>query len=129
MPLLAALYGAKGFIFYSYQPQGVQYSAEYEKIRWNAIRESVNDLKALEKFIMGRQSTQWLEKTSDHHCGLLTADDGKRAVILVGITEKSNGKVKLPPGHWQIRSGKVEIRGNDLSFEFSKIDSAIITEQ
>jgi len=129
MPLLAALYGAKGFIFYSYQPQGVQYSAEYEKIRWNAIRESVNDLKALEKFIMGRQSTQWLEKTADHHCGLLTADDGKRAVILVGITEKSNGKVKLPPGHWQIRSGKVEIRGNDLFFDFSKIDSAIITEQ
>ena len=129
MPLLAALYGAKGFIFYSYQPQGVQYSAEYEKIRWNAIRKSVNDLKALEKFIMGRQSTQWLEKTADHHCGLLTADDGKRAVILVGITEKSNGKVKLPPGHWQIRSGKVEIRGNDLFFDFSKIDSAIITEQ
>ena len=129
MPLLAALYGAKGFIFYSYQPQGVQYSAEYEKIRWNAIRESVKDLKALEKYIMGRQSVRWLEKTADHHCGMLTADDGKRAVILIGIKEKSSGNVNLPPGNWRVSSGKAKIRGNNLVFDYSKIDSAIITEK
>ena len=121
MPLLAALHGAKGFIFYSFQPQGVQYSAEYEEIRWNAIRKSVKDLKAMEKFIMGKQSVQWLEKTADHHCGMLTADDGKRAVILVGIKEKSSGKVNLPPGSWRVLSGNAEIKGNRVFFNFSKI--------
>ena len=129
MPLLAALHGAKGFIFYSFQPQGVQYSAEYEEIRWNAVRESVKDLKAMEKFIMGKQSVQWLEKTADHHCGMLTADDGKRAVILVGINEKSSGKVNLPPGKWQVLSGNSEIKENSLVFNFSNINSAIITEK
>ena len=129
MPLLAALHGAKGFVFYSYCPQGVQYSAEYEKIRWDAIRNSVKDLKTLEKFIMSRQSIHMLEKTGDYQCGMLTADDGKRAVILVGINESSAGKVNLPQGSWQILSGNAEIRGNELVFSFSKICSAIITEK
>lgn len=129
MPLLAALHGAKGFIFYSYCPQGVQYSAEYEKIRWSAIRDSVKNLKTLEKFIMGKQRVRWLEKTEDHYSGMLTADDGKRAVILVGIQEKSSGKVNFPRGRWQILSGNAEIKENRLVFNFSKIDSAIITEK
>ena len=129
MPLLAALYGAKGFIYYSYCPQGVQYSAEYEKIRWGAIRNSVKDLKTLEKFIMGRQNIHMLEKTGNYQCGMLTAEDGKRAVILVGITESSAGKVKLPKGSWQILSGNAEIRGNELVFSFSKICSAILIEK
>ena len=129
MPLLAALHGAKGFVFYSYCPQGVQYSAEYEKIRWGAIRNSVKDLKTLEKFIMGRQNIHMLEKTGNYQCGMLTAEDGKRAVILVGITENSAGKVKLPKGSWQILSGNAEIRGNELVFSFSKICSAILIEK
>ena len=129
MPLLAVLHGAKGFIFYSYCPQGVEYSAEYENIRWGAIRDSVKDLKTLEKFIMSRQGIRMLEKIGDYQCGLLTADDGKRAVILVGINESSAGKVNLPPGSWQILSGNAEIKENSLVFSFSKIDSAIIIEK
>ena len=78
---------------------------------------------------MGKQSVQWLEKTADHHCGMLTADDGKRAVILVGINEKSSGKVNLPPGKWQVLSGNSEIKENSLVFNFSNINSAIITEK
>ena len=129
MPLLAVLHGAKGFIFYSYSPQGCQYSAEYEKIRWDAIRDSVKDLKVLEKFIMSRQKIQLLANTADHHCGMLTADDGKRAVVLVGIKEHSAGKVNLPPGSWQIISGNAEIQENNLVFDFSKICSVILTEK
>ena len=129
MPLLAALHGAKGFIFYSYCPRGVEYSAEYEKIRWGAIRNSVKELKTLEKYIMSRQSIRMLEKKGDYQCGILTADDGKRAVILVGINESSAGKVNLPPGSWQILSGNAEIKENSLVFSFSKIDSAIIIEK
>ena len=129
MPLLAVLHGARGFIYYSYRPNGTEYSAEYEKIRRDAIRESVKDLKALEPFIMSRQEIRFLAKTADHQCGLLTADSGKRAVILVGIEEKASGQVILPKGDWRILSGNAEIRGDELVFDFSKIDFAIVTEK
>ncbi|MBO5668002.1 MAG: hypothetical protein J6S43_02650 [Lentisphaeria bacterium] len=129
MPLLAALHGARGFIFYTYRPRGYQFSAEYENLRWQAIRESVKELKALEKFIMGSKKPEIIEQQPDYRCGILTADDGKRAVILTGIKEKAAGKITLPEGRWEKLSGQAEISSNQLIFDFNAINSAVFVEK
>ena len=129
MPLMAVLHGAKGFIFYTYRPRGWQFSGEYEAVRQQALKESVKELKALEKFIMSSRPLTIIDRSEDHICGMLTADDGSRAVILAGVNEKAAGKIILPEGKWEKLSGSAEIRNNLLTFDFKAISSAVFVEK
>ena len=60
---------------------------------------------------------------------MLTADDGKRAVVVVGVSEQASGSIKLPDGNWEKVSGTAEVKENKVEFNFPQITSSIFIER
>ena len=129
MPLLAVIYGAKGFIYYTYKPRGYKFSNEYELMRWEALKDSVKELKVLEKYILSSHKIVSLARYPNYECAMLTADDGKRAVVVVGVSEQASGSIKLPDGNWEKVSGTAEVKENKVEFNFPQITSSIFIER
>ncbi len=105
MVLAGVVYGAKGFIFYSYMDvfRRIQkYAPGSEKAEWPKVVRTVALLKQLEPYIMSRRKIEFLpvEQTGKGvvKAAVLTADDGRRAVIVIAADENASGKVGLPDG-------------------------------
>ena len=103
--LIGAVYGAKGFVFYSY----FDMKNRAEKLmpgafarEWPKVVRTVALLKQLEPYIMSRRKIEFLpvEQTGKGvvKAAVLTADDGRRAVIVIAADENASGKVGLPDG-------------------------------
>ena len=69
---------------------------------WPKVVRTVALLKQLEPYIMSRRKIEFLpvEQTGKGvvKAAVLTADDGRRAVIVIAADENASGKVGLPDG-------------------------------
>ncbi|MBO5667855.1 MAG: hypothetical protein J6S43_01890 [Lentisphaeria bacterium] len=126
MPLLGAIYGAKGFISYSYfdMERSEKLMPGYMKTHMPNYYASVRVLRKAEPYIMGinkSRPVQNLQSTNknDIHAAILQADNGKKCVIICnsGIKDvkavfsvgKTAGKFKSEFGRTrEIAPGKFE---------------------
>ncbi len=130
MPLLAAVYGARGFVFYSYST--IRYNKlipGYFQSEWPKIKQVVKMLKRMEPYIMGTAPLKILGQTGEFEAALFTADNGKRAVVIVGIEENASGTIRLPEGEFQSIYNNTEIQKSEAAFQFQGIDSDILIEK
>ena len=125
--LICALYGAKGFVFYSY----FDMKNRAEKLmkgsfarEWPKLVNVVKTLKELEPFIMSSREIEFLPVKQTGKgtvkAALFTADNGNRAVVAVAVDEGASGLISLPPD-W---------RGTK-SFRFApgRIDAILLYEE
>ena len=102
MPLLAAVHGAKGFLFFSYdgawiRPQKLNPGEESEN--WTNLKRCTAVLQNLAPFIMGPRSfSVKFEENQDGELHGRVFEDGKGniRVILVGVQNKAVSRFHLP---------------------------------
>ena len=102
MPLLAAIHGAKGFLFFSYdgvwtKPQKLNPGEEVEN--WNNLKRCTAVLQDLAPFIMGpRFFPIKFEANQGGQLHGRVFEDGKGGVrvVLVGVQNKAVARFRLP---------------------------------
>ena len=102
MPLLAAIHGAKGFLFYSYEgvwikPQKLNPGEEAEN--WKNLKRCTAALQDLAPFIMGPRSFPvQFEANQGGQLHGRVFEDGKGGVrvVLVGVQNKAVARFRLP---------------------------------
>lgn len=105
LPLLSAIHGAKGFLFYSYHEifaKGSKIDPQLPAKFWPEVVSAVKMLRELEPFILSTTaSPELVVKTLDgkvRFCGM-TAENGRIAVPLVALSPgKSSALVTVPEG-------------------------------
>ena len=136
LPLLGAIYGAKGFVFYSYHEVfkwGEKVQSGFGKIFWPRIVEAVRTLKMLEPFIMSTEKADpiKLEAAAGALRSRTFAANGKTAVVIVALKDAPNaGKGILPSGKKFVSiHGRSKINGKNFTFSSSGVDYDILISQ
>lgn len=103
--LIGAIYGAKGFVFYSYfdmKNRAEKLQPGSFKREWPKVLSCVKLLKKLEPYIMSSHPIVMLPVKQTGKgtvkAAVLTADNGKKTVILIAVDENASGDVTLPDG-------------------------------
>ena len=136
LPLLGAIYGAKGFAFYSYHEifhQGEIVQPGFSKIFWPRVVGAVQTLKRLEPFIMSTEKAEQrpLDTTAGALRSRIFTADGKTAVVIVAIKDELNrGSGVLPAGKRFVSlHGRSKIEGGKFFFSSPGVDYDILMEQ
>ncbi len=136
LPLLGAIYGAKGFVFYSYHEvfvHGDNVQPGFSDIFWPRVVQAVQALKQLEPFIMSTESVSQVAVTST--AGTLRSRtfsaNGKIAVVIVGIkNETNNGEGVLPAGKkFTSLYGRTQIDGSKFTFTSSGVNYDVLISE
>ena len=136
LPLLGAIYGAKGFVFYSYHEvfvHGDNVQPGFSDIFWPRVVQAVQVLKQLEPFIMSTESVSQVAVTST--AGTLRSRtfsaNGKIAVVIVGIkNETNNGEGVLPAGKkFTSLYGRTQIDGSKFTFTSSGVNYDVLISE
>lgn len=136
LPLLGAIYGAKGFVFYSYHEifhHGEKVQPGFGEIFWPRIVQAANTLKMLEPFIMSIEKADQikLDVTAGALRSRTFAANGKMAVVIVALKDAPNaGTGILPAGKRFVSlSGRSEITGEKFSFSSSGVNYDVLISQ
>ncbi len=101
MPLLAAIHGAKGFIFYSYYDlrKVDQFLPGAFEREWNKVREMTAVMKELEPFIMSIETAPEVNvkafPENSVHASAMSDDNGNLRLIIVGLGGKTRGLITV----------------------------------
>lgn len=136
LPLLGAIYGAKGFVFYSYHEvffHGERVQPGFGKIFWPRIVKAVEMLKLLEPFIMSTETPEQLQlkTTAGMVRSRVFTANGRTAVVLVGLQNAPNSASgKLPAGKkFTSLNGKCRIENGRLTFTAGEVDYDILISE
>ena len=136
LPLLGAIYGAKGFIFYSYHEvfvHGNNVQPGFSDIFWPRVEEAAKVIKKLEPFIMSIENAgQITIKSTAGSVRIRTfTTNGRIAVVLVGIKDKPNTGIGKLPSDRKFTSlyGKTEIKGNEFTFKSSGVSYDVLISE
>ena len=133
LPLLGILYGAKGFVFYSYHEifvHGENVQPGFGKIFWPRIAKAAKTLKMLEPFIMSIEKAKQIKlniTSGAIRYTTLTAN-GKTAIIIIALKDTpSKASGSLPQGKQFVSlNGKTKITGNKFEFTSSNVNYDIL---
>ena len=136
LPLLGAVYGAKGFMFYSYHEVfkwGEKIQPGFGKIFWPRMVQVAKVLKMLEPFIMSTEKADQIKLEAAAgalRCRTFSAN-GKTAVVIVALKDAPNaGKGILPSGKKFVSiHGRSKINGKNFTFSSSGVDYDILIGQ
>lgn len=109
MPLLAAIYGAKGFICYSYGSvwnRSEQLQPGSGKPQWEKVKVMVKILNELAPFIMGSTKPEISCESipaEQVHAGAFADDTGNIRVVIVGIEKLAKAIITIS-GHPDLKS-------------------------
>ncbi len=136
MPLLAAVRGAKGFIFYSYfdaMIKGRRIAPDIAEREWAKIVPVVQALRNLEPFILSTTAAPEVKisgcKPGDVEARAFTDGQGGIRVIAVGTGEPGKAIISVP-GFDQLKSTCGQTRnlgGGHYEFTVSEADADILT--
>lgn len=131
LPLLGAIHGVKGFVFYSYHEvffHGNNIQPGFSDIFWPGVVKAVSVLKMLEPFIMSIENPEQL--TLNVGKGMVRSRvftaNGKTAVVLVGLQDAANNASGLLPagkkftsltGKSKIENGKFTFAANGVNYD------------
>jgi hypothetical protein len=136
LPLLGILYGAKGFIFYSYHEifvHGENVQPGFSKIFWPRIAKAAKTLKMLEPFIMSIEKAKQVKlniKNGAIRYTTLTAN-GKIAIIIIALKDTpSKATGILPKGKRFVSiNSKTKITGDKFEFTSSNVNYDVLISQ
>jgi hypothetical protein len=136
LPLLGAIYGAKGFAFYSYHEiffHGENVQPGFGEIFWPRVVTAVNALKQLEPFIMSIENcSQVALNTSAGTLRTRTfTANGKIAVVIVALQDAPNAANGILPDGKKFTSltGKSKIDGNKFTFASDGVNYDILISE
>ena len=132
-PLLGAVYGAKGFVFYAYYDiaEMERRAPERGEQDWNNLRETVQVLRDLEPYIMSTESAPAV-KVESAPAGEVYAraftKDGKTRVAITSIGRKCKAVITVPGcADLKSRFGKTRSLGaSRYEFAADAVDSDIL---
>lgn len=132
-PLLGAIYGAKGFVFYAYYDITAMEKRAPERGEqdWNNLAETVKLLRDLEPWIMSTEKAPavTVESTpAGEVCARAFVRDGKVRVVIASLGAKSRAVITVPGcSGLKSRFGKVRELGNGrYEFTAGAIDSDVL---
>lgn len=128
MSVLMAGMGAKGFIYYKLDDLfSPKLPPDNFRRQWPDTRKCFRLMKRLEPYILGSAKIQELRfrhVTGRLRAFQLTADDGRRAVLIAAIGPGTASGVLNLPGRWHSetgrtinKNGKAQFRGQDISYD------------
>ncbi len=132
-PLLGAIYGAKGFVFYAYYDitEMERRAPERGERDWNYIKEAVHVLRDLEPYIMSTEQapTTTVKATPPEEVfARAFTKNGKTRVAVVSLGRKCKAVITVP-GHPDLKSrfGKTKnLGGGRYEFAADAIDSDVL---
>ena len=138
LPLLAAIYNAKGFYYFSYHAifaKGDEVDPNHSKEMWPRVASSGKLLNKLAPYIMGDKTApamKIINKTATLRGRRFIADNGKEAVILVSIEPKAvEAFFELPDGkkYKSLRGKAVKTGKGTWKFASDNIDYDVLIEE
>ena len=138
LPLLAVIYNAKGFYYFSYHAifaKGDEVDPNHSKEMWPRVASSGKLLKELAPYIMGDKTApamKIINKTATLRGRRFIADNGKEAVILVSIEPKAvEAFFELPDGkkYKSLRGKAVKTGKGTWKFASDNIDYDVLIEE
>ena len=138
LPLLAAIYNAKGFYYFSYHAifaKGNEVDPKHSEKMWPRVASSGNLLNKLAPYIMGDKAAPEMKidnKTAALRGRRFIADNGKEAVILVSIEPKAvEAFFELPDGknYKSLRNKAVKTGKGTWKFASDNIDYDVLIEE
>lgn len=135
LPLLGAIYGAKGFVFYSYHEiffHGNNVHPGFSDIFWPKVVKAVSVLKMLEPFIMSTETPAQLtlNVTAGAVRSRVFTVNGKTAIVLVGLQDAANAASgTLPAGKFTSFSGKSKIENGRFTFAADGVNYDVLISE
>ena len=135
LPLLGAIYGAKGFVFYSYHEiffHGNNVHPGFSDIFWPKVVKAVSVLKMLEPFIMSTETPArlTLNVTAGAVRSRVFTVNGKTAIVLVGLQDAANAASgTLPAGNFTSFSGKSKIENGRFTFAADGVNYDVLISE
>ena len=138
IPLLAAIYNAKGFYYYSYHSifvHGNKHDPKHSEKMWPRVASSGKLLKELAPYIMGDKiapKMKIVNQKATLRGRRFIADNGKEAVILVSIEAKPvEATFALPDGkkYKSLRGKAVKTGKGAWKFTSDHIDYDVLIEE
>ena len=138
LPLLAAIYNAKGFYYFSYHAifeKGNKVDPNHSKEMWPRVASSGKLLNKLAPYILGDKTApamKIINKTATLRGRRFIADNGKEAVILVSIEPKAvKAFVELPDAkkYKSLRNKAVKTGKGTWKFASDNIDYDVLIEE
>ena len=138
LPLLAAIYNAKGFYYFSYHAifeKGNKVDPNHSKEMWPRVASSGKLLNKLAPYILGDKTApamKIIKKTATLRGRRFIADNGKEAVILVSIEPKAvEAFFELPDGkkYKSLRNKAVKTGKGTWKFASDNIDYDVLIEE
>lgn len=134
-PLLGAVYGAKGFVFYAYYDIAAMEKRAPQRGEedWNNLKETVQLLRDLEPWIMSTEEAPAVTVEPSVEGEVVArafVNDGKLRVVIASLGEKCKAVVTIP-GHAGLKSrfGKTrDLGGGRYEFTADAIDSDVLEE-
>ena len=134
-PLLGAVYGAKGFVFYAYYDIAAMEKRAPQRGEedWNNLKETVQLLRDLEPWIMSTEEAPAVTvelSVEGEVVARAFVNDGKLRVVIASLGEKCKAVVTIP-GHAGLKSrfGKTrDLGGGRYEFTADAIDSDVLEE-
>lgn len=134
-PLLGAVYGAKGFVFYAYYDIAAMEKRAPQRGEedWNNLKETVQLLRDLELWIMSTEEAPAVTVEPSVEGEVVArafVNDGKLRVVIASLGEKCKAVVTIP-GHAGLKSrfGKTrDLGGGRYEFTADAIDSDVLEE-
>ena len=132
-PLLGAIYGAKGFVFYAYYDITAQEKRAPERGEqdWNNLKETVRLLRDLAPWIMSTEKAPavTVESTpAGEVCARAFVRDGQLRVVIASLGKSSRAIITVPEGAGlKSRFGKTrDLGGGRYEFTSDAIDSDVL---
>ncbi len=125
MSLLAALHGARGFIFYSYFDMFTSGVDEYEQ-RWPEICFVARELAELAPCLLGDAEVAAptpLRQSGNLRFGAFRSDDGRDAIVIAATGPGESSADFALPGEWRSNLGHT-VRQPDGTWRFTGNDIA-----
>jgi hypothetical protein len=138
LPLLAAIYNAKGFYYFSYHAifaKGNEVDPKHSEKMWPRVASSGKLLNKLAPYIMGDKTApamKIINKTATLRGRRFIADNGKEAVILVSIEPKAvEAFLELPDAkkYKSLRNKAVKTGKGTWKFASDNIDYDVLIEE
>ena len=138
LPLLAAIYNAKGFYYFSYHAifaKGNKVDPKHSEKMWPRVASSGKLLNKLAPYIMGDKTAPEMKivnKTATLRGRRFIADNGKEAVLLVSIHAKPvEATFELPAGkkYRSLRGKAVQTGKGTWKFSSDNVDYDILIEE
>ena len=135
LPLLGAIHGAKGFVFYSYGEisHNENLHPGFTDLFWPRIVQAASVLKRLEPFIMSLEKPEQIELNVSEGAlrSRVFSANGKTAVVIVALQDAPNaGTGTLPAGKEFISLyRRTQVKGDTFSFTSSGVDFDVLLAQ